>query len=126
MFFASANKEPPMSGAPLDSLINAVKSSVDKIKGRGGQVIFVRTPSSGPYWQGELKGFPREKYWDHLLQITGCPGIHFKDYPETDHFECPEWSHLKPSDAVIWTTNLVNILRNEKGWVFPHQPSQNP
>lgn len=121
VFFAKASKEPPLSGAPLDSVMNTLKQNVDKITARGGQVIFVRTPSSGPFWAGEQMGYPREKYWERILSTTGCKGIHFADYPALDHFQCPEFSHLKPSDAVIWTTNLVSILENEKGWTFPHK-----
>ncbi|MBA2250194.1 MAG: hypothetical protein H0W12_08375 [Chitinophagaceae bacterium] len=120
-FFRSINKEPPMSGVKLDSVLLAVKEDCDKIKGRGGQVIFVRTPSSGPYLAGKKMGFPRQKYWDRLLATTGCPGIHFEDYPAIAHFQCPEFSHLKTSDAIVFTKNLINILENEKGWKFPRK-----
>ena len=105
-----------------DSIIAVVKADVDKIKARGGQVMFVRTPSSGPFLMGEKMGFPREKYWDRILAETNCPGIHFEDYPATAHFVCPEFSHLKRADAIIWTTNLVEILK-QKGWSFPNKPS---
>lgn len=121
MFFRSISKEPPASGQKLDSFFTTIKSDCDKIKARGGQVLFVRTPSSGPYWMGEQQGFPREKYWDRLLQFTGCPGVHFKDYPAIDHFICPEWSHLKPADGIVFTENLVRILEQDKGWKFPHK-----
>ena len=122
-FFASINKKPPASGRTLDSFFTAIKKSCDKIKERGGQVMFVRTPSSGPYWMAEQKGFPRENYWDKLLSITSCPGVHFKDYPAINHFTCPEWSHLKPSDAVIFTENFINILEKDVGWKFPFKKS---
>ena len=58
-------------------------------------------------------------YWDQLLAYTGCPGIHFEDYPETAHFKCPEWSHLAPQDAIAYTKNFIKILVKEKGWTFP-------
>jgi hypothetical protein len=108
---------PPPRGEELQAIMNSVKVNVDKIKSRGGQIIFVRTPSSGPFRMGEMKGFPREVYWNQLLAITGCPGIYFEDYPATAHLICPEWSHLKPSDAVIYTRSLVGALE-EKGWSF--------
>jgi hypothetical protein len=111
------SKEPPASGPKLDSMLNAVKISVDKIKARGGQVLFVRTPSSGGFKMGESMGFPREKYWDRLLAITNCPGIHYADYPAIDHFVCPEDSHLSLSDAKVFTINFIKIL-SEKGWKF--------
>jgi len=120
LFFASVDTAAPISGKKLDTMFNLVKSDVDKIKARGGQVLFVRTPSSGPYRQAEIHGYPRKEYWDRLLAVTDCPGIYFEDYPVIGHFECPEWSHLTPSDAVIYTKNLIKILRDEKGWAFNH------
>jgi len=119
-FFASLDREPPADGERLDSFFRVVKNDCDKIKAKGGQVLFVRTPSSGPYWMAEQKGFPREKYWNRLLAETNCPGIHFDDYPSMDHFICPEWSHLAPKDAVSFTENFVPILE-EKGWKFPNK-----
>jgi len=49
--------------------------------------------------------------------------VHFKDYPAIDHFVCPEWSHLRPTDAVIFTENLVQIIEKDKGWKFSHKNS---
>ena len=122
-FFRKMGKDPPVSGGKLDSIITSVKTSVDKIRARGGQVIFVRTPSSGGFLMGEKMGYPREKYWDRLLAETKCAGIHFQDYPAIDHFECPELSHLKQSDAKIFTENFIKILHDEKGWAFPNVPA---
>lgn len=106
--------------AEQDSILAIVKTDVDRIKARGGEIIFVRTPSSGPYLMGEKMVFPRDKFWNRILAATNCPGIHFEDYPATAHFQCPEFSHLKPADAIVWTKNLVQILE-EKGWRFPNK-----
>ena len=110
-------------GIPGDSLITVfkeIKTGVDKIKARGGEVIFVRTPSSGVYIETEQVAYPRKEYWDGLLAYTGCKGIHFEDYPEIAHFICPEWSHLNSADAVIYTKTFIRILEQEKGWKFPN------
>jgi len=115
-----ALKAPPPSPTHLDSMFAAVKADVDKIKARGGDVLFVRTPSTGPFWMGEQQGFPREKYWDRLLKETGCPGIHFMDQESTAHFQCPEFSHLSPSDAVIFTKDLAQLIQ-AKGWKFTNK-----
>ena len=108
---------PRLTPSQEDSILGTIKKDCDKIKARGGQIIFVRTPSSGPFLMGEKMGFPREKYWERILAVTKCLGIHFEDYPAIAHFQCPEFSHLKPSDAIIFTKNLVQILK-EKGWKF--------
>ena len=116
--FRKASKDPPASGAKLDSMLNRAKIAVDKIKARGGQVLFVRTPSSGPFLMGENMGFPREKYWNRLLATSNCPGIHFADYPAIANFVCPELSHLSQPDAIVFTKNFIKILSEEKGWKF--------
>jgi hypothetical protein len=112
-----AAKMPPITDAMIDAVVKSVKVSCDKIKARGGQVIFVRTPSSGPLWAMEQVAFPREKFWNKLLAVTGCEGIHFKDYPSIANLECPEFSHLSVPQAVTYTKSLINILK-EKGWKF--------
>ncbi|MEO7263510.1 MAG: hypothetical protein ABIW38_01295 [Ferruginibacter sp.] len=117
--FGQANKTPPISGVTLDSFFTSVKTMVDKIKSRGGKVIFTRTPSSGGFLMAEKKGYPREKYWNELLAKTGCEGIHYEDYPAIAGFECPESSHLSLSQAKIFTKEFIRILSEEKGWKFP-------
>ena len=124
-FLQKMSKEPPASGAKLDTIFNAVKLAVDKIKARGGDVLFVRTPSSGPFLMGENMGYPRAAYFDKLLAITNCKGIHFNDYPVINHFVCPEFSHLSQPDATIFTKEFIRILHDEKGWAFPKLPSTN-
>jgi hypothetical protein len=109
---------PPLSGKPLDSIMLSVKRDVDKIKARGGDVLFTRTPSNGFFWIAEQHMYPRNAYWDRLLAETGCQGIYFRDYPGTANLQCPELSHLAPSEAVIYTQNLVSVLEKEKGWKF--------
>lgn len=103
-------KEPPPKVDPLPSILQSIKDATDKIKARGGEVVFLRTPSSGPFRAAELGGFPRSKYWDPLLAVTHCSGIHFDDYPAIAHFVCPEWSHLSSQDAIVFTKELIRIL----------------
>jgi hypothetical protein len=116
--FLKKDPTPPMSGKPLDSVMQSVKRDVDKIKARGGDVIFTRTPSTGGFFMGEQHGYPRKAYWDRLLAVTGCEGIYFGDYPATAKLDCPEWSHLSPQGAIVYTKSLVNTLETEKGWNF--------
>lgn len=120
LFYDKINDEAPVSGDSLDHVLQRVKNAVDKIRQRGGQVLFVRTPSSGYYWPTEQKNFPRERYWDKLLSYTNTPGIHFIDHKETDHFILPEWSHMSQPQAIEFTKSFINILQ-EKGWQFPRK-----
>lgn len=114
----AARSMPPMPYEAAQKIMLSVKASVDKIRSRGGQVIFVRTPSSQPMLGGEKKGFPREKFWNQLLLVAKADGVHFEDYPQIAHFTCPEWSHLSPQDAIIFTKEFIKIL-NQKNWFKP-------
>ncbi len=117
IFFGDTVKAPGIKGDSLEAVFNKVKTSIDKIKARGGKILFVRTPSSGGYIETERVNYPREQYWDSLLSYTNTPGIHFEDYPETANFVCPEWSHLTPQDAVVYTKHFIKQLE-QKGWKF--------
>ncbi len=107
-----------ITGDTLQNIFKDLKSSIDKIKSRGGQVIFIRPPSSGEMRDAEKLAYPRRIFWDDLIAFTNIPGIHFEDYPEIAHFICPEWSHLSPQDAIVFTKNVIKILEEEKGWEF--------
>jgi hypothetical protein len=103
-------------GDTLSGIFKSVKADVDKIIARGGKVVFVREPSSGPYLELENKVYPRTLFWDRLLKETNAPGVHFADYPEIASYNCPEWSHLAPKDAISYTQALIPILEQKTGW----------
>ena len=112
------DKSPGIKGEALEAVFKEVKDAVDKIRARGGSVVFIRPPSNGGYLETENLVYPRQEYWDVMLAYIDAPGIHYRDYPETANFVCPEWSHLDPKDGVTYTTQLVKILQEEKGWTF--------
>lgn len=115
---AMGAKAPPTPVHVVDSFIRDIKLCTDQIRARGGQVVFVRPPSSGPLWKGEQMGFPRDKFWEKILTVTGCKGMHFADYPELNKMNCTEFSHLRQSDANVFTKKLVEVLSKEMGWKF--------
>lgn len=104
---------PPLGGPPLEGLLHGVAEDVSRIRERGGQVVFVRCPSTDQLREIERERWPREAYWNRLLEVTGAPGIHFEDHEELMEFDCPEWSHLTQSDAVSFTRRLARIYREE-------------
>ena len=108
-------------GDTLRAMLQAAKRAVDQIRGRGGRVLFVRTPSSGLYREMETRNFPRAEYWDQLLAYTRAPGIYYADYPALAGLECPE-SHLAPREAVTFTRNLIPIIEQQTGWTIRAHP----
>jgi hypothetical protein len=99
---------------PADGIARAIaqsKRDVAKIRARGGEVVFVRAPSAGLYYQHELQAVPRSETWEPLLRETGAFGIHFEDYPEMQGLQVPEWSHLSRDSAVKFTRAYVAVLQ---------------
>jgi hypothetical protein len=111
-------KQPPPSPGKIDTLFGNVKADIDKIKARGGRIFFVRTPSTGPFFMGESMAFPRDKFFDRILQTTGSPGFHFLDSPATKDLQCPEFSHLSMADAKVFTRELVRVMQSDPAWQF--------
>ncbi|WP_233263118.1 hypothetical protein [Cognatiluteimonas profundi] len=99
--------------AAIDTQIARAATAIATLRARGVQVLFVRPPSTGPYYAFEQRVLPRARTWDVLLQRTGAPGIHFEDYPQLQGYTQPEWSHLSASEAIRFTNALVPIIRRE-------------
>ncbi len=114
---------PPPSYVPKDVFMAKMKegiqkrfadtaAAIEKIRARGGKIVFVRFPNSGGLKELEDKIMPRQQSWDPLLQMTKAPGIYYSDYPELSGFNCPEWSHLTAGDSVEFSKRLVPHLRD--------------
>jgi hypothetical protein len=110
----AAKQMPPPKKENIEAIFTSVTDAVSKIKARGGEVIFVRTPSSGVFWEIEKEAFPRQAFWNKLLKISNTKGIHFEDYPETAGLICPEWSHLTPEDAIVYTKHFIKQLEEQE------------
>ncbi|HTL50293.1 MAG TPA: hypothetical protein VL219_06480 [Steroidobacteraceae bacterium] len=105
----------PFDGAPMDpkAIDRAIQESVEavkKIRAHGGEVVFIRPPSAGLYYEHEQRSAPRRKTWDRLLRETGAFGIHFEDYPDMQGLDVPEWSHLSRESAKAFTRAYAGVL----------------
>jgi hypothetical protein len=94
----------------LEALLERVSAQVERIRSRGGDVIFVRMVSSGVVRRIEDERYPRARYWDALIARTG-KGLTFEDVPALARFKCPEDSHLDRHAAPEFTRLLGQELR---------------
>ena len=102
---------PPPTDNPIPLVQLKAKKAIDQIKARGGDVVFIRPPSSGPFWIAEQEIFKRQLFWDPLLAVTHSNGIYFTDHPTLSVLKCKEeWSHLNPEGAITYTTELIKLL----------------
>lgn len=90
--------------------VRELKDSIRKIESRGGRVILVRFPTSGPLRVAEERAYPRERYWNRMVE--GLAALHFEDVPSLRSFSCPEGSHLDARDKVQFTAALARELKN--------------
>ena len=99
----------------IEQRFQDVAAAAQKLRARGGKIIFVRLPVSGELKVLEDRTTPRSQIWDRVMKDTAAPGIYFEDFPELAGFNCPEWSHLSAGDSVEFSKRLVPHLRAAPG-----------
>ncbi|HEX6661576.1 MAG TPA: hypothetical protein VF067_06890 [Sphingomicrobium sp.] len=84
--------------------------AVRRIRARGGDVIFIRPPSSPELRVHEEARVPKAKAWEGLLAAADAQGIHADDLPQAQKLVLPEWSHLTRECARVFTDAYVRRL----------------
>ncbi len=97
----------------VDRTIARLEEMVARIQSRGGDVVFLRLPSSGPTRQVENTEFPRAGEWDALANRTRAIAIHFEDYSELARYSCPDGSHLDYRDAPPFTRSVAALVKDK-------------
>jgi hypothetical protein len=98
-------------GQAIEQRFHDVAAAVQKLRSRGGKIVFVRLPNSGGLKALEDRETPRAVVWDRVIKDTAAPGIYYEDFPDLTGFNCPEWSHLSAGDSVEFSKRLVPHLR---------------
>jgi len=102
-------------GQAIEQRFHDIAAAVQKLRARGGKIVFVRLPHSGGLKKLEDRETPRAGIWDRVIKDTGAPGIYYEDFPELSGFNCPEWSHFSAGDSVEFSKRLVPHLRLSLG-----------
>ncbi|HEX8794451.1 MAG TPA: hypothetical protein VF765_26080 [Polyangiaceae bacterium] len=113
-------KGKPLPQEQIDKTIAAAKRACERIRARGGEVVFLRPPSAQPNRANEEARAPRARVWDVLLRETGSVGIHFEDYPAMQGLEIPERSHLSAESAKVFTRAYAGELVRQVPWLATH------
>ncbi len=104
------NKGQDRWGAALAIFRNAI----DKIEARGGQVIMLRLPTSGPLERAEIEHFPRAEYWDQFsTQLSASVTMHYQDFAELSRFSPPDGNHLDLRESARFTATLFDLAEAE-------------
>jgi hypothetical protein len=101
----------------VDRVIADAVRDVEKIRARGGDVVFIRPPSDGALLAAERKRLPKGDGWDRLLRETGAVGVHWEEHASMRGLDIPEWSHLTRESATRFTRAYVGVLMDEVPWL---------
>lgn len=87
-----------------------VEQMLAAIRGRGGNVIFVRLPSHAMVLSREQKWFPRSDWWDVFSAQTSAATIHYRDDPVLAQIIPPDGDHLGKIQAIKFSRRLWRLL----------------
>jgi hypothetical protein len=111
------SKDLDIAGEPTDNWqdfandVRDINRMVKRLRSRGGEVVFLRAPSTGVEWTREQKLHATPARWDRFAKNCVAPCIHFRDVPEMSDLTCPDGSHLDYRDAPQFTRALVSRLK---------------
>jgi hypothetical protein len=110
LFYAGSSTAYPGVVDIVDEVAAQVAADVARIRARGGDVAFIRFPSSGPVYLSETRSFPRSLAWEPFLAKTLTAGVHFEDHAQLRGYRLPEWSHMAAGDSERFTSALVPLV----------------
>lgn len=94
--------------------IDFYKPLIKQIRERGGDIVFVRMPSSGEYLNFDLKTDYYNNMWKPMIEGLDVVGLNTMDYPElSTELETPEWSHLSRKSQDHFSRIVFDYLDRE-------------
>jgi hypothetical protein len=101
---------PPIKDEVIAMTQKRTRDAVEKIRARGGEVVFVRPPSVGAVLANDLRRLPRERGWDALLAASATAGLYYEDDPVARVLFPPELSHLSRACGTVYTDSYARAL----------------
>ena len=101
-----------------EQLIKRFANAIEAIRRRGGRVMIVRPPSTGPDYEAlglndtEKKFMPRIEFYDRLVSVCNVPSFHAEDIDGLKQLFGADGSHLCESDAQIYTDWLAKTIQS--------------
>jgi hypothetical protein len=84
---------------------------VEALRARGGDVVFIRMPSSGGYLEHDLATRYRELTWDPMAENIDAVWVNTMDYGAlSSELEIPEWSHLSRKSQDEFSREILPLV----------------
>jgi len=99
-----------MSPSRFARRLRVLGALVEAIRARGGDVVFVRLPSSNHVLEFERRFWQRDAFWEPLVLATSASTVHYEDDPILSKFVPPDGDHLGGRWASLFSERLGRIL----------------
>lgn len=109
-------EDPPQPPERWLAGLAPVRAWVQRIRARGGEVIFYNTPSSGALQALADAAYPSAPYWNRLGEALDAPTLDYREVPALTALSLPDGSHLDYRDKAAYTRALAQTLI-EHGWL---------
>jgi hypothetical protein len=107
---------PPPAPAEFIAGLAPLRSWIEALRDRGGDVVFVNLPVRGRLVELESRYMPRREYWDAFASLPGVRALHYEDVPEWTTLVLPDHSHVRREDRANLTLGLIAALER-RGWL---------
>ena len=105
------NKTPEEMAEMSEKAIDFFKPLIDKLRARGGDVVFIRMPGAGLYQDRDVLLDHRKNLWEPMIAGFESPAINTMDYPElSTDLDIPEWSHFSRDSQDLWSARIVPYI----------------
>jgi hypothetical protein len=91
-----------------------VEPLVEKIRARGGDVVFVKFPFCEEATAFSDRWYPKAHFWDAFARQTDAHTLHYQDGATLGPLRCPDTSHVDARDAPRVTSWLLGELERRQ------------
>lgn len=107
------NEVPPTPPTALSTaeqqIVERFTAAVKLAQASGARVVLLRLPSDG-FMRIQEGRYPRELYWQALVDATQAESIHYLDHATLNAYPTVDGSHLDGPDADAFTAALAELL----------------
>ena len=87
---------------------------IEKLRDRGGDMVFIRMPGREDYEDNAEKAEYRSRVWEPMIETLDVVSIHSMDHPDlSSKLEIPEWSHLSRKSQDSWSSIIFDYVEPE-------------
>lgn len=94
----------------MDDFLAELSKSVQTIQERGGRVVFLAMPATGPVRAAESLRYPASAYWNRLSALPATLCLNPMDSFPDSALECADFCHLDQPVAAKFSAHLGKLL----------------